>query len=305
MRIFFKAIGVLLLLTFIVLSVQTFEAASLLHELRFFIGKPHIFIMLVIMYGFAFILRAYAWRLYLGNRITVREGLYGLLYSLLVNHISPVKAGDAVRVAVVTKKERISFAEAAQSVVVLRVLDFVVLGSFGTVGLFLMFGKFALNAAFIVSAVIMAAAGLLLLNRIAPKFLKAQISQLRAAVWGWRGIFILLLTAGSWVLEAFVVFGVARTIPFLQALWVNSVTIAGQVFQFTPGGVGTYETVMTFALKALGMSTAKAYECALLSHGFKFLFSYAAGAIVLLVYPIQLTSFLRQKRKGETFGWKK
>jgi uncharacterized membrane protein YbhN (UPF0104 family) len=116
---------------------------------------------------------------------------------------------------------------------------------------------------------------------------------------------IILLTAGSWVLEAFVLFGIARTLPFMQAIWINSITIAGQVFQLTPGGIGTYETVMTFALTAIGVPTADAYEWALLSHGFKFLFSYGAGMIVLLVYPIQLASFLRQKQKGETIRWRK
>ena len=57
----------------------------------------------------------------------------------------------------------------------------------------------------------------------------------------------------SWICEAFVIYEIANSLTFLQAVWVNSVTIAGQVFQLTPGGLGTYETVMTFALRALGV----------------------------------------------------
>jgi len=49
----------------------------------------------------------------------------------------------------------------------------------------------------------------------------------------------------------------------------------------------------------------KAYEWALLSHGFKFLFSYGAGLLVFLIYPIQLASYLRYKKKGETNEWRK
>lgn len=305
MRIVFKGIGIIILLLFVILSLHFFQWSSLLEKLNILIQTPYTLLLLTIMYGLAFILRSYAWRLYLEDRITIQEGLYGLLYSLLVNHISPVKVGDAVRVAVITKTSKVAFVEVAQSVVVLRILDLAVLVCIAGIGLFLQFGEVIFNFSFIVLGAMAGIGIIFLLKKVVPQFFTAQLSQLQRALQGWRGRVIILLIAGSWILEAFVLYGISRTLPFIQAVWVNSITIAGQVFQLTPGGIGTYETVMTVALTTIGVPTTDAYEWALLSHGYKFLFSYGAGMIVLLVYPIQLASFLRQKQKGETMRWRK
>lgn len=305
MRIFFRIVGAVCLLLFVVLSFRVLDVQSLFAQLRSLLHRPILLALLVILYGASFLLKAYAWRLYLHGRITVREGLYGLLYSLLVNHLSPLKIGDAVRIAAITKRERVSFTEAAQSVIVMRLLDLLILGLYGAFGTLLLFQKLSLRVLLFVLGIVLMLTIALLLRHKAPRFLQQQLGQLSSALQGGRGTAIVVLVAVSWILEAFVIFGISSNVPFWKAVWVNSVTIAGQVFQLTPGGVGTYETVMTFALGAVGVSMQKAYEWALLSHGFKFLFSYGAGLLVFLVYPIRLASYLRYKKKGETNEWRK
>lgn len=267
--------------------------------------RPGRLVSIVAAYSLAFVLRAYAWRLYLRERITVREALYGLLYSLFVNHISPVKIGEAVRVAVITGNDKIPVAEAAQSVVVLRLLDLLVLGCFGAAGMMVMLGKIDLNWIFVCGGITGGILICLLLWKKAPRFMQTQLLQLKGALQGIRGIAILFLTAASWVLEAFVIYGIASSLPFSKAVWVNSVTIAGQVFQLTPGGIGTYETVMTFALQAAAVPASSAYEWAVISHSFKFAFSYAAGLVLLIVHPMKLTALLSDKLRGEEDWWKK
>ncbi len=74
-------------------------------------------------------------------------------------------------------------------------------------------------------------------------------------------------------------------LSFWQAVWVNSATVSGQVAQVAPGGLGTYESVMAFALAQLETPWGTAYTAAVLTHAFKFLFSYAAGALVLVFSP--------------------
>lgn len=305
MRIFFRAIGAVCLLLFVVLSFHVLDVQSLFAQLRSLLHRPILLALLIILYGASFLLKAYAWRLYLHEKITLREGLYGLLYSLLVNHLSPLKIGDAVRIAAVTKRERVSFAEAAQSVIVMRLLDLLVLGLFGAFGTLLLFQQVSLRVLLFVLGIALMLTIVLLLRHKAPHFLKKELGQLSSALQGGRGAAIIAFVTVSWVFEASVIFGISSDVSFWKAVWVNSVTIAGQVFQLTPGGVGTYETVMTFALGAVGVPMQKAYEWALLSHGFKFLFSYGTGLLVFLVYPIQLASYLRYKKKGETNGWRK
>lgn len=299
MRIFFNCIGVIGLLLFCVLSFRVFNMESILAQVYALLQRPTLLFSLTCLYMLAFLLRAYAWRLYLQGNITVREGLYGLLYSLLVNHVSPLKIGDAVRIAVVTKQGRVSFAEAAQSVIILRLLDLLTLGLFGAFGTLLLFQTVSVRVLLFIAGCLLLFSGTWLLRKKAPHFLEKHVLQLHEAVRGRRGLTIVYLVVASWVCEAFVIFGISQDLLFWEAVWVNSVTIAGQVFQLTPGGIGTYETVMTFALQAVHVPVQQAYEWALLSHGFKFIFSYAVGLVVLVVHPIQLTSYLRYKQKGE------
>ena len=62
------------------------------------------------------------------------------------------------------------------------------------------------------------------------------------------------------LMEAVVVYGVIHAlrlnIGFLQAVWANGMTIAGQLFHVTPGGIGTYETTLSASLGILGMNGA-------------------------------------------------
>ncbi|MCP1125404.1 flippase-like domain-containing protein [Bacillus sp. 3103sda1] len=302
-RILFNVFGIFLLCIFFLLSWRSFEASSLLKHLQTLWKQPYTVMFLIMMYGIAFLLRAYAWRIYLHHRITIKEALYGLLYSLFINHVSPLKVGDAVRIAVITKEKKVTLGEATQSVIVLRILDLLILGMFGAVGMFLLWRNILLNVPVIFTCICIGSVMGLLIYKKAPQFVDKQWKQLKGALFTAKGGIILLLIALSWICEAFVIYEIATPLSFVQAVWVNSVTIAGQVFQLTPGGIGTYETVMTFALQAVGAVQSDAYQWSLMSHGFKFIFSYGVGVILLLVYPMELRSFFSQK--GEGIRWKK
>jgi uncharacterized membrane protein YbhN (UPF0104 family) len=106
-----------------------------------------------------------------------------------------------------------------------------------------------------------------------------------------KGLFAVLLIALSWLLEAGVIYSVARMLALQPGgaalVWANSMTIAGQLFHITPGGIGTYESTMSGSLVLLGVEGKDAYRAALLSHTFKFLFAYAAGAGSLFAMPIR------------------
>ncbi|WP_353050850.1 lysylphosphatidylglycerol synthase transmembrane domain-containing protein [Bacillus hominis] len=302
-RILFNLCGIFLLCVFFVISWQSFEMSSLWGKLYELWKHPYTLMFLIVMYGVAFFFRAYAWKLYLHHHITMKEALYGLFYSLFINHISPLKVGDAVRIAIITKEKKVTLGEATQSVVILRILDLLILGVFGTVGMFILWGNVLLNIPVILACICIGSGALFLLYKKVPQFVEGQWEQLKAVLFTLQGVIIILLIVMSWICEAFVIYEIASSLTFIQAVWVNSVTIAGQVFQLTPGGLGTYETVMTFALRALGVGEVAAYEWSLMSHGFKFIFSYGVGAILLVLYPMELRSLVSQKE--ENIRWKK
>ncbi|MDR0138672.1 lysylphosphatidylglycerol synthase transmembrane domain-containing protein [Metabacillus idriensis] len=305
--ILFKLIGIALTLLFIWLSILVFQPASLYEQLMSLLEKPFVLLALVIFYSAAFVLRAFAWRLYLQNKVSLQKCLAGLLYSLFINHLSPLKVGDAVRAAVFKNDKEVTLLQAAHSVVVLRMLDMLILVIFSGTGLLYLYGKLQVNLP-VLAVLAMGAAAVFITVKIKfPGFLKEQISQLKQGFRGLHGAVIILLIALSWIFEAVVIFGIAspESLSFMEAVWVNSVTISGQVFQVTPGGVGTYETVMTFALNITGASMKEAYEYAVISHGFKFVFSYAGGIAAFLLLPLQVRELTYFMKRKERLKWRK
>ena len=107
-----------------------------------------------------------------------------------------------------------------------------------------------------------------------------------------QGPYILLLVAVSWILEAAILLGIARIgglqLSAASAVWANSVTIGGQVFHITPGGIGTYENTLSGALAALGVDWDEAYTTALLAHAFKFAAAFLFGSYSLVRMPIRV-----------------
>ncbi|NME97760.1 lysylphosphatidylglycerol synthase transmembrane domain-containing protein [Aneurinibacillus aneurinilyticus] len=300
------AIRTLLLGTFLVLTVYVFDWRLMLEQGNTLLMHPGWLVWMSGMYLGAFALRAWAWRVYLQRRVSYMNCLYGLFYSLFLNHILPIKAGDAVRIGYIAKRDAIAWGEAAHSVVVLRLLDMLVLGGMTAAGILAL--GLSLSTLFfwlVLAGVAIAGSFIYIVLRTKKhSFWKKHLYLLRNGFAGLDGILVVSATLASWLLEAWIVVGVLRTLrmdlPFLSGVWVNSMTIAGQVFHFTPGGIGTYESVMSFSLATLGIDWRQAYLISLLSHGFKFAFSYVIGIWTLAFAPLsfrEIRSWIQGKNK--------
>jgi uncharacterized membrane protein YbhN (UPF0104 family) len=213
--------------------------------------------------------------------------------------------GDLARAAVLTKRNAVSWDMAIHSVVVMRLLDMLVLGMFAGVGSFLIgWGTPWVWLMVLLLITIVIVLLRFIVNRRMPTLLSKHMELLTQLIHSPKGIWIILLTAGSWILEAAVLYGIilALQIHFnpLQAIWLNSLTVAGQTFHLTPGGIGTYETTFTLGMGALGFDWTTAINAALLTHGYKFIFAYSVGMYAWIREPLALP-LLRRKaaNKGD------
>lgn len=304
-RLLFTGGKLLLFLIFVLLCLSFFDGENLKEQVLNLFQHPLHLIGMSLLYGLAFFLRAFAWKWYINKDVPFAVYLNGLFYSLFINHILPVKVGDAIRIGFLAKEKQVEWDEAIHSVVVLRTLDLLVLASIAGMGVLLLGLEYAWGVllAFLLIGCFLIWGFFRWGYR--NNFIQKHIQLVRSAFSGGRGLAIVSSVAGSWILEAFVVLGVTFAlsieIPFWSGLWVNSMTIAGQLFHFAPGGLGTYESVMTFSLVTVGINWQHAYEVALLSHGFKFVFSYLVGLWVWIAAPVswaEMKEWINSHKKG-------
>jgi uncharacterized membrane protein YbhN (UPF0104 family) len=293
--ILLKSGAFIIVLIFSVLSIRYFQIETLIEEVVSFWRNSTLFWGTSAAYLLAFLLRALAWKIYIPKKVKYTHCVQGVLLSLFINHITPIKAGDIVRAGLMAAKEKsLSLDESAHSVIVMRVLDVFTLVSITAMGLF-MLGR---NISFNVPEWIIAAAlslfifAAVLLRKYMPLFFKKHFIMAKEAFTQKRSLFILPLVICSWILEGFVIWNVAESmgiqLTFLQSSWVNSLTVGGQVFQITPGGISTYESVMTAALTFIGIGVKEAYTASILSHGYKFVFSYITGLFLIFTSPVHI-----------------
>lgn len=296
-NIVIRLISFLFIAMFIWMTVQHFNAQLLFDLMHTLVSQPWHASYMFIMYGLAFVLRAMAWKWYL-PQARFQTCIDGLFASLFINHIFPIKIGDAARIGICARRDRISFAIVAESVIVLRLLDLLVLFFFA------FFGAIVYMHTVIRSAVIfpLVFGGIVMLFFVLQRI---DLSWLQKHKQHWNMIWksrrfvpIVVAIVFSWICEAVVLFEMAKMVAFplsfAQSLWVNSMTVGGQIFQMTPGGLATYEAVMAFALTRIHPYWEQAYALALVTHLFKFLFSYVVGLYVWFRIPI-LWTFVRKE----------
>lgn len=280
----------LIAICFIWISVYAFDLQYILGGASRILGNALILGVMVVSYSLAFLLKAKAWQLYVGKDIGFKPYMDGVFYSLFINHLLPVKAGDLVRIGYLAQWKKVAWVMAFQSVLVMRFIDLLILGSIALVGAFYL--GISISVLFLVSLLFIVGAGigLLIIKANWRTILFTHLIDMVHALWSFKGVLICCLIFLSWCLEAIVLLAVTSefnfSLSYLPSLWVNSFTIAGQVFHFSPGGIGTYESFMSFALTVLAIPLKDSYTIAILTHGFKFLFSFAIGVYLIISAPI-------------------
>lgn len=284
-------ISFIIISIFIVLTIKFLDFADLWAAGKLLIQRPYWLIVMLILYFISFCLKSIAWRRYLRGRVSFLSCLIGILYSLFINHLLPIKVGDLVRAEILHKREKlIKREEAFHSVIVLRAIDMICLIGITMIGLFTLNISYKVPVWMFWGGIPLAIFTLLMIKRYFADFLNRQITLMKSALFGTNGFVIFFATLLSWILEAGVLYGTVHILgeeaTLLELAFVNSLTIAGQIFQVTPGGIANYESFMIFGLGMIGISLKSGYTIAVLNHGIKFFFSYVVGVFCLMVHPI-------------------
>jgi glycosyltransferase AglD len=308
LKLVFRSISIFLIIAFFFLTYHYFDYQLLVSYLENILKQPDKLLIMFLIYGSSFLLRAFAWKWYVNKNIPIQTYMNGLLMSLFINHLVPIKMGDVVRIGLLAKQQNVTADEALHSVAVLRMLDMLVLLVFAGCGVYFYFGaiSFHTNVMILLGLCGIGMVFFLLFWKRKPGFVTKHINMMRRALLGRNSLYINGAVILSWIFEAIVVYEMAKIVGFplslLQSIWVNSITVAGQVFQIAPGGLTTYEAVMAFSLTRIHPMWEEAYTIAVLTHSFKFIFSYLAGIFVLLTNPqdvMFIRSLLQKKRVRE------
>lgn len=282
-----------LLSLFIYFMLTSFEWRNFLQTGSQLINNPFIIISIFLFYYCSFLLKAVAWQLYFRKKISITSSMVGIFYSLLINHLLPFKVGDVVRAMVLASREKeITSEHSFHSVFVLRIMDILSLAIIAGIGILYYQTGVTISIYMVGVALFVGSLSILFLKRKFPDFFERNIQLFLHAFSGRNGMFIFLLVFSSWLLEATVLFGVTKVVlqplaPF-EAIWVNGITIIGQMFQFTPGGITTYEAVMSYALTFLSVPVSVGLMIAIYSHALKFVFAYLVGIYLVIRYPITI-----------------
>jgi uncharacterized membrane protein YbhN (UPF0104 family) len=269
-------LGVAVLIASAVYVASAVEAGALDRVVSAMLADPAGLALALLVYAGAFALRAWAWQRTLPG-LPAGQAWAALHVSLLGNHVLPLRLGEVLRVTSVVRRTTLTVGPVTASALTLRTADVLVV----------------LGLAAVAAPAVLTAAGpwgtvvaVLALGGVLAGL--AWSSRLRAAGVRVRlpGPAPLAATTLAWVLEAAVVWEVARVAGIGLTLWqavaVTAATIAAQTVAVTPGGLGTYEAAATAAIVALGVPAGEAFAVALTTHAVKIGYALAVGTHALV-----------------------
>lgn len=274
-----SVVGTAVLVVAVAYLVRVVDVAHLGQVGAAVLADPFGLLVALGCYAAAFGLRTAVWCRVL-PALSPGQSWAALHVSLLGNHVLPLRLGEVLRVTSVLRRTTLAARPVVASTVTLRGADLV-----AVLALALVAAPGALAAA--APAWVWAVAALLLAGVCAAGL--AWSVRLRRAGAGLRlpGAGALAAVVAAWLLEAAVVFEIARVAGFdlglSGAVAVTAVTIAVQAVAVTPGGFGTYEAAATAVLVGLGVPAGPAFAVALATHAVKTAYSLVVGVVALAV----------------------
>ncbi|SEH15213.1 lysylphosphatidylglycerol synthase transmembrane domain-containing protein [Thermoleophilum album] len=228
------------------------------------------------VYALATLLRAERWRRIIavaGLRAPARDVYALTVVGYMGNNVLPARAGEMLRVVLLSRRSQAGKRQLLGTVVSERVLDAAALGLILVVVAYGLLHGAGLPSErpLLVAAggalVLALAVALLQLLRSHPALARLRqlvrpLAQAPRALLGRRGILPLAGSIVIWSLEASVYFAVARAVGIeinpIDALYIVAITNLFAMLPAAPGYVGTFDAAVLFGIKAVGAASSLA-----------------------------------------------
>ena len=252
------------------------------------------------LYVLATLLRGERWHriLHLTGVGARRADSYALTtVGYMGNNVLPARAGEMLRVVLLSKREETGKRKLLGTVVAERMLDAIALGSIFVVVVYGILQKTTLpsDKPLLVAGVAvvlmgLAGVGLLLLRRRGAlerllEFAKPLAGAPRALL-SREGTVLLLASFLIWAIEASVYLAVARAVELdisgMGALYLVALTNLFAMLPAAPGYVGTFDAAVLFGVKAIGGAGSAAISYLLLLRFMLFVPITLVGLIVMV-----------------------
>ena len=296
----YRKISAILIPTLIAVGIIVYMLYRVWDELR--TALQHI---VPIYLGIAIIICLSAWwlrgwryhRILLGlsYRIGVTFSMACVYVSQTVNLIVPARLGDFVRIFILKHDYQTTYSEGISSIVVERVFDIIAIAILGAASLFfipnlpswlnlyiyIMIGILAVGFAFFIFLIFV---GELTTTNKYVRYILTMLDEIRRASLSLRSILILGISSMViWMLDILVCNSVAmmfeQQIPF--AVIVLAIVLGNLVkaVPITPGGIGTYELIVSATFAITGVSPGVAFLIAVIDDLIKNLVTLAGGIV--------------------------
>jgi hypothetical protein len=291
---------------FLVFSI--FLAITILLALGLFVGAENVIKNLylansgfigfaALLYSSSFIVRGARYRYIiskLGHKVPLLFSSESIAISQTMNVVTPVRVGDVAR-AYVFKIRNVPFADSISGLAVERIFDLVaviVLAFLAIIALsdikFILTPLYASALLFLLLVVVIAISKM---ENVVGKILRNAKDLMKTK----SSLAILISSAIIWTADIAVCHLILLSFEFnIFPLVVLAVSIANisKVVPLTPGGIGTYEAVMT-AILASSIEPGLAFTVALIDHALKNLMTLVLGLVSLASLNIKFRDVIR------------
>jgi len=235
-------------------------------------------LVVVALFGLAFVVRAVAWTRVLPE-LSFTHALAGIHLAFGANHVLPLRLGEPFRVISVVRRGGVGFEAASASTVALRAADIVAVVGVGALLAPSAFVDLVGSWGWLVVA------GVVVAGLVGLRWL-IQVQREGSTLVRLPGLSVMVLTTSAWLMEACLVWQSAQwaglDVSARDAVLVTTVAVAAQALAIAPSGFGTYEAASVAAYATLGHDPETALAAALTAHAIKTVYSLVVGAIALI-----------------------
>ena len=242
--------------------------------------NPFFLIPAFFIYILTFLVRGYRFTYILkiiGFQVPTTFSTEGIAISQMVNVVTPARAGDLVR-AYIFRMKNVPISNCISALAVERLFDLFAVITLSIIPI-VFFGSFRyikeVTYAFLICLAIIFI--VLLLSRMENIIGRMSKDVKKAMHRGFLALFGISIT--NWIMDVLTCYsiGLSFNANFFAVMLAVAIANIVKAIPITPGGIGTYEAVVTAILTAFGLDSSNAFTIALLDHTLKNLLTVILG----------------------------